>query len=407
MKYSLKPVIFYALTFLCLNARASEFKIFSFRGAINIFDGFQNHPVSRGFQTGFRELNFTLGRDSGLVLDGPKGAWISIYGPSSFSIDTNNSLQIHSGEVFIQQNSNSGFENIFLGNIKISDWNFLQVILEASNGGERVRVTNLAESSINMDQREVKSGFVVFNSLSGDHSKELNHKEMEALRQRHIANRHNRDATPVLTNDSVNRQGQGVLPNPGFFEGGFLPSISKLYPSAGSTFGQNLGGLGVFAKYGSQKFFGLDPDLTKRTRQNYMLATSLRYSLTAQFLSVWMQTYPGFNSRFTALSAGMALGIGWQGLFLDSLILYSSDLSTRFQRPHKARLPLAAGLDLGYRIDLEKWVDSDLGVLLGGRSLWIPMTRNQSVGSTQADQSQPQEFSLVSISIFAALSLRF
>lgn len=394
---------------ICFASTPATLKLYSFRGNVSIFNGYAYETLARGWKPQDPELSITVGKNSGLTFDGDNNETLSIIGPALLSWESDVGIKLEYGEILIRRPETQTLDgkSILAGEFNMTSSGFLEVLIEKSSQKGSIRIINLSSGTLNLGNHTLLKNQIFVGSINQPLISTLSENEKSTYRMRHFNNRHNRALSEQDSKKTTSETESGAKPNPRFFEAGFLPTISKLYPAEGSTFGQNLGGLGVFVKFGSQKFWTLPPDEAKRTRAHYMLAPSVRWGIGIQGLSLWMQTYPGFNIRNQSIAGQFFLGWGWQGLFVDALGGAVWDLNKKLNKPFAMKFPWNAGVDAGYRIDLLKYVDSDMGLLVGGRGIWNSMERNTEVGSTEGDLSSPQTFSLVSYSIFAALSLRF
>jgi hypothetical protein len=193
-----------------------------------------------------------------------------------------------------------------------------------------------------------------------------------------------------------------------FIEGGVFFGFTRLRPlSSGSTFLQDLGGMGGYLKKGRNSYFGFPLDPLKVTRNHYLYAPSIRWGWGLYYASFWIEPIVGFPLKAQSLVPHIFLGWGWEGINIDLLVGPSLDFGRLTNSEFKLRWPVGTGFDVNYRIDVAKVMDSEMGIIVGLRYLLGAYTRNSQKASITADLVVPQSFFTHTYSFQTGLNFRF
>jgi hypothetical protein len=192
-----------------------------------------------------------------------------------------------------------------------------------------------------------------------------------------------------------------------FLEGTLHVGFTRLKPTAGSSFLQNLGGMSASLKRGKVSFINFPLDPSKITRNHYLYWAGIRYGWGLHYYSYWIEPSLNYKIKSQNLAAFAFYGWGWEGISLDLFAGPVLDLNRVLKNGHRLRWPAVAGFDAQYRIDAAKLFDAEMGLVFGVKYFLHFYQRNSAVQNTSATAVTPQNFYTETFSFQAGLNMRF
>jgi hypothetical protein len=370
-----------------LAARAEDFEIYSFRQPCVLKSGnVSSPPVNTQKLKGDEVL--VVGSGGSLALSGEQGTIISVIGPGHLRLEKSKIIFDY-GDIFFQGGDDSDAHVQGPGfSLEAEDNKFY---VELGTARELTRLRNVGDA-LQVEGQEVASGRTFYRNQGLTQILPTDSADLDWHVQRHENNRQLKqldEPLEKLSQDNSLRY---------FVEGGYLTGLTSLLPRQGSTFVQDVGGIGIFATGGFKIFLKSVP--RRRQRNFYLYSPALRFGLQMGALFNNIKPKSTTTDDTYIFHAMASLGFSWVGVFADGQFGYQSV----FGAEHRFSVPFGWKLDMGYRFDLKELTTAEMGFALGAtfrQSAMVPRTGSSVVGVN------PDNFSWRFIGLFGSVATRF
>jgi hypothetical protein len=395
--------IFFKIVLGSCLAHAIGWELHSYRNPLSLSQENRALLPARGFQIQ-DSLRIMLGHQGVSTWDGPEGSTLTLVGPALVDVYPDKII-LEYGELYLRFGSAALDITVFCLDLQILVKPQSEFIVTRRPQAQRYELLQMGKIPLKLYQdRDLAPRELLLKGDGINESEVLSEKKIKTERSRFWHLRHLKDFSESKSHELEFREIDSL---DRFFESGLTAGFTRLSPVSGTTYVQNLGGMGFYLKRGWSSYWGFPSDPSLVTREHYLYKNSLRWGILAHFLSFWIEPTAGYNMKSQSFAAGAFAGWAWEGLSFDALGGYAFDINTLSRRGFKLRWPVFLGFDTRYRVDLSRLMDSEMGLDLGLRYTTHFMTRNISVPSAVADTVSLPNFRTDTWALLVGLSFRF
>jgi hypothetical protein len=380
-------------------SHAEHLKLSVVRGAAFAYAQGRSVSLARG-QALASPAQVSVGNQGAVALEGDRGSRLSIIGPAEFEYVESAgtpTLMLRYGDLYVKGTSQEAFRIQTPHRSLDAGAHEFYVELQPITGALRVR--NVGESDLQVGEQNLEPRQILQVSPSG--AEWISALDEEDLRR--VENRHGNvriGQNPLETAAREEKTPPSREPLHFMARLNWVSGVSRFSPSANSSFVQDLGSFGGSGRFSLRYHFGAKAGAP---REEFLRAPTLELGLELMGQGAWLGLSSVATGRAFNLLAFVPLGFSFyqfQITALPGVMLF--DL--RHETAATPIVPVAVGAEAEYRIDLGEVTDSELGLSLGLRYLYMRMqATNDSAGASVT----PSSFAWQYVALVTALSYRF